>query len=167
MTRRYFTSALAAFAAASTIAVIGSVTIANGQQVKPTPINLGKTVPKPLFQLGDTPSKPHPDKGKNAQEFVTFFNKTFGLDLIPMGKEEVVWFPPQRAGDTSLELVAREVQPGTANCSHDINSSAPGSYPITCPTGEFSTAQFCRPAMTAPCLSKVAACHRWCTSPRS
>ena len=144
MTRRYFTSALAAFAAASTIAVIGSVTIANGQQVKPTPINLGKTVPKPLFQLGDTPSKPHPDKGKNAQEFVTFFNKTFGLDLIPMGKEEVVWFPPQRAGDTSLELVAREVQPGTANCSHDINSSAPGSYPITCPTGEFSTAQFCQ-----------------------
>lgn len=116
----------------------------HGQGTAMTPDNPGQTVPPPVFQLGDTPSQSHPDGGTAAQDFIEFFNRTYQLDLPVLGKDDVVWFPPQRAGDTSLELVAREVHPNTANCSADIATSTPGSYPITCPPGEFSTGQFCQ-----------------------
>ncbi len=117
---------------------------AHAQDGTLTPANPGLTVPPPVFQNGDEISLPLPDKSDGAAAFIAFFNDTYNLDLPVLSKDDVVWFPPQRAGDTSLELVARQVQPGTANCSHDLAGNHPESYPITCPTGEFSTAQFCQ-----------------------
>ncbi|MDO3383833.1 hypothetical protein [Gilvimarinus algae] len=102
--------------------------------------NTGETIPKPVFQQGDTPSTPHADGSTAAQGFVDFFNKTYLTDeqAIPLlGKQDVVWFPPQRAGDTSLELVARLTQGKTENCD------SPDSYPIYC-ENDFSTGEFCQ-----------------------
>ncbi|SFR18658.1 hypothetical protein [Poseidonocella sedimentorum] len=137
------------FASATFLTSIALTCSALAQEARKTPVNLGQTVPKPVFQLGDTPSEPHADGSPAAQSFLDFFNETYfegepNLQLEMLTKDHVVWFPPQRAGDTSLELVAREVHPGTENCSGDITTTAPGSYPITCPPGEFSTAQFCQ-----------------------
>ena len=134
------------FAFATILSAAGT---ASAQDVRMTPDNSGQTVPKPVFQLGDTPSQPHADRSQAAKDFIAFFNETYfdgdpDLKLDVLDKSQVVWFPPQRAGDTSLELVAREVHPGSENCSGDINTTAPGSYPITCPPDEFSTAQFCQ-----------------------
>ncbi|MGR5283869.1 hypothetical protein ACP3V5_01005 [Vibrio maritimus] len=121
-----------------TIALISSSV--NGEVTKASSDNSsnnGYTVPKPLFQLGDVTSEPYPDKGSEAKEFISFFNATYGTKLELLGKKEVVWFPPQRVGDTSLELVARVTDGETENCSN------PEGYPILC-EDSFSTGQFCQ-----------------------
>jgi hypothetical protein len=108
--------------------------------------NEGLTVPAPVFQNGDTPSLPNPDGGAQAQEFVDFYNQTYlkNSALLPvLTKDKVVWFPPQRAGDTSLELVVRETQPNTANCTPGDPGYPPVGYPIVC-REDFSTGQFCQ-----------------------
>lgn len=103
--------------------------------------NQGETVPKPVFQVGDKPSEPYPDGSTHAKDFLEFFNNTYLVNKNPiplLAKKDVVWFPPQRAGDTSLELVARKVQGQKANCDN------PGTYPIICEAGDFSTGEFCQ-----------------------
>lgn len=97
----------------------------------------GETVPKPVFQLGDNPSTPYPDGAQQATDFVNFFNNTYSTDIDVLTKEQVVWFPPQSAGDTSLELVARVTPGETANCED------PTTYPILC-ENNFSTGDFCK-----------------------
>ncbi len=102
--------------------------------------NDGQTVPEPIFQVGDTPSKPIPDGAAAAQDFIDFFNNTYlsgGIQIPLLNKKDVVWFPPQLAGDTSLELVARVTEGETANCD------SPATYPIFC-EGDFSTGEFCK-----------------------
>lgn len=104
----------------------------------------GQTVPKPVFQVGDTPSEPIAQGSPEAQGFIDFYNKTYlgeGIQLptMPMlGKDDVVWFPPQSAGDTSLELVVRTIPGQTSNCD------SPDSYPIFCDDDDFSTGEFCK-----------------------
>jgi len=131
--------------AAALIGLTGTATLAND----------GQTVPKPVFQLGDTPSQPLPEGGTAAQGFVDFFNSTYQTGDNPqlqlLTKDDVVWFPPQRAGDTSLELVARveELLPGKTtsnppNCNPGDPGFPPSGYPLVCETGEFSTGQFCQ-----------------------
>ena len=124
-----------------------------GLVVSPGLANDGQTIPKPVFQLGDTPSQPLPEGGEGARNFVEFFNNTYqtGTDAegepLPkiklLSKGGVVWFPPQRAGDTSYELVSRAVD-GGANCTPGDPGFPPQGYPLVCETGEFSTAQFCQ-----------------------
>jgi len=104
---------------------------------KPEYENLGETVPKPVFQQGDTQSEPYADKSSEAQAFVNFFNATYGANMPLLSKDEVVWFPPQMAGDTSLELVARATQGQEVNCAN------PEAYPILC-QNSFSTGEFCK-----------------------
>lgn len=102
--------------------------------------NNGQTVPKPVFQTGDTVSQPYPDGAAQAQGFIDFFNATYfknATQLPLLNKKSVVWFPPQLAGDTSLELVARATQGDTPNCD------SPDTYPIYCTEG-FSTGEFCK-----------------------
>lgn len=116
--------------------------------------NMGLTLPAPVFQNGDTPSQPLPEGSPLARGFVDFMNRAFladGPKIAPLSKKEVVWFPPQRAGDTSLELVARAVDPKTANCGPftDVTDPAklkgqlPQTYPLYC-EDSFSTGQFCQ-----------------------
>ncbi len=104
-------------------------------------VNDGLTVPKPSFQLGDTASEPHPDQSLPAQQFVEFFNATYlssqGITLPLLNKDQVVWFPPQSEGDTSLELVVRETPGMEPNCDD------PQGYPIVC-EDDFSTGEFCK-----------------------
>jgi hypothetical protein len=99
--------------------------------------NDGQTLPKPVFQLGDTISQPYSDKATEAQDFINFFNNTYSTKLPLLGKEDVVWFPPQNAGDTSLEMVARLTEGQTENCAY------PEGYPILC-ENSFSTGEFCK-----------------------
>ncbi|MEX2497377.1 MAG: hypothetical protein WD397_00705 [Wenzhouxiangellaceae bacterium] len=106
-----------------------------------TPQNDGQTIPRPVFQLGDTPSTPFPDESERAKAFVDFFNQTYFADsqitLPLLTKSQVVWFPPQTEGDTSLELVVRTTAGETANCED------PQGYPIVC-DDDFSTGEFCK-----------------------
>lgn len=118
----------------------------------PALANDGQTVPPPMFQTGDTPSQPLAEGSAAAQGFLDFYNTTYGVPtLSPLTKEDVVWFPPQRAGDTSLELVARveEILAGQttsnpANCDPGDPGFPPQGYPLTCGPGQFSTGQFCQ-----------------------
>lgn len=111
--------------------------------------NTGQTVPKPNFQLGDTPSKPYADRSTEAQKFVNFYNKTFFKDKaqIPvLSKKDVVWFPPQLVGDTSLELVGRLTPNEAALLTpQEIAGMCnnPGNYPILCEQG-FTSGAFCQ-----------------------
>ena len=106
-----------------------------------SPSNDGQTVPKPSFQLGETVSEPFADKSERAQGFVKFFNQTYLRDAniqIPLlEKKDVVWFPPQSEGDTSLELVIRKTPGQVLNCED------PAGYPIVC-EDDFSTGEFCK-----------------------
>jgi len=135
--------------------------------------NDGQTVPQPIFQLGDNPSIPlpegHPEllpngktKGEELiEEFIKFYNQTYlkgnpdkeipATPIRLLNKEEIVWFPPQSDGDTSLELVLRhkllDGKNPSANCNPDDGSYPPewpGGYPLVCDENEFSTAQFCQ-----------------------
>lgn len=115
--------------------------------------NNGETVPKPVFQVGDTPSEPYPDGSAQAQGFIDFFNNTYLKDTNPiplLSKKDVVWFPPQSAGDTSLEMVAKYTKDEAANCfpSHgkhkNKKAKPPGTYPIICKGEDFSTGEFCK-----------------------
>ncbi|MDJ0628224.1 MAG: hypothetical protein QNJ44_08170 [Rhodobacter sp.] len=121
----------------------------------PALANDGQTLPKPVFQLGDTPSEPLAEGSAAAQGFLDFFNNTYQTGDNPqlpnLTKDDVVWFPPQRAGDTSLELVARveEILAGKTrsnppNCNPGDPGFPPQGYPLVCETGEFSTGQFCQ-----------------------
>ncbi len=108
--------------------------------------NNGETIPKPVFQVGDKPSEPFPDGSTHAKEFLDFFNNTYLVDKNPiplLTKKDVVWFPPQLAGDTSLEMVARQV-PHQQVPTPKANCDNPGTYPIVCEAGDFSTGQFCQ-----------------------
>lgn len=102
----------------------------------------GETMPPPVFQRGDTAPTPYADKSEEAQGFIDFFNKEYlsgsGIELPLLTKDDVVWFPPQLAGDTSLEMVVRKTQGQTDNCSD------PSTYPIVCDGDNFSTGQFCK-----------------------
>lgn len=99
--------------------------------------NMGKTVPKPVFQQGDMVNEPYDDGSPDAQAFVNFFNATYHVNIPLLSKNDVVWFPPQMAGDTSLELVARVTQ------GQEINCADPDAYPILC-QNSFSTGEFCK-----------------------
>ena len=112
--------------------------------------NLGETIPKPSFQLGDTIEGPYADGSPQAQGFVDFFNKTYmpmDKQLPILSKEDVVWFPPQAAGDTSLEMVARltaEEEKQFHNKDEVIGAcDDPDTYPILCQK-DFSTGEFCK-----------------------
>lgn len=115
--------------------------------------NDGQTVPKPQFQLGDSPSQPLAQGSAEVQGFLDFFNTTYLHDGPPISmleKDHVVWFPPQVAGNTSLELIARfgndvdpDVREQMLNCLPGDPSYPPSSYPIYCEEG-FSTGQFCQ-----------------------
>lgn len=108
--------------------------------------NDGLTVPPPVFQNGDTPSQPLPEGGAQAQGFVDFFNQTYlkgGPQIDLLSKGNVVWFPPQSAGDTSLELVVRETPGNPANCEPGDPDYPPQGYPIVC-RNDFSTGEFCQ-----------------------
>ncbi len=99
-----------------------------------------------MFQTGDTPSVPLPEGGAAAQGFVDFFNRTYLKDApqIPLlSKDQVVWFPPQSAGDTSLELVVRATPGNPPNCNPGDEGYPPQGYPIVC-RDDFSTGQFCQ-----------------------
>jgi hypothetical protein len=112
----------------------------------PTYVNDGKTVPKPVFQLGDTPSQPLAEGSEQAQGFIDFYNNTYLKNSVPISllkKQDVVWFPPQRAGDTSLELVARATPGETLNCDPGDPGYPPTGYPIVC-RDDFSTGEFCQ-----------------------
>jgi len=105
-------------------------------------VNSGKTIPKPVFQLGDVPSQPIAEGSVAAQEFINFFNQTYladkpGIELPLLTKKDVVWFPPQSAGDTSLELVARALPGQASNCDD------PKTYPLYC-NESFSSGEFCK-----------------------
>lgn len=111
--------------------------------------NDGLTVPKPSFQLGDNPSRPYPDGSPDAKAFVEFFNKTYlknSAQIDVLNKDEVVWFPPQNAGDTSLELVGRLTPNEKALLTPEQIAEScndPDEYPIICEEG-FNTGEFCR-----------------------
>ena len=118
-----------------------STIAADMDSIPPSAPNDGQTVPRPVFQLGDQASQPFADKSERAREFVEFFNQTYlngtGLEIPLLSKKEVVWFPPQSEGDTSLELVVRKTPGQVLNCED------PDSYPIVC-EDDFSTGEFCK-----------------------
>ena len=109
--------------------------------------NDGQTVPKPVFQLGDKPSQPLAEGSDEVKGFINFYNKTYLKKAQPLPstltKKDVVWFPPQRAGDTSLELVARANSQETPNCDPGDPNYPPEGYPIVC-RDDFSTGEFCQ-----------------------
>lgn len=108
--------------------------------------NDGQTVPKPVFQLGDNPSQPFAEGSQQAADFINFFNKTYlkkAHKLPHLTKKDVVWFPPQRAGDTSLELVTRGNGQEALNCDPGDPGYPPQGYPIVC-RDDFSTGEFCQ-----------------------
>ncbi|MFW2543878.1 hypothetical protein ACN2XU_14645 [Primorskyibacter sp. 2E107] len=112
----------------------------------PVLANDGLTVPPPVFQTGDTPSQPLPEGGAEAQGFVDFFNKTYlkeAQDIPLLTRDQVVWFPPQSAGDTSLELVVRSTEGNPPNCNPGDPGYPPQGYPIVC-RDDFSTGEFCQ-----------------------
>lgn len=112
----------------------------------PSHANDGKTVPKPVFQLGDKPSKPLVEGSKESTDFIRFYNKTYlknSQKITSLTKNDVVWFPPQRAGDTSLELVARANSQESPNCDVGDPGYPPSGYPIVC-QDDFSTGEFCQ-----------------------
>lgn len=115
----------------------------------------GLTVPKPVFQLGDNPSQPLASGSAEVEGFLNFYNKTYQTGSKPqlpaLTKDEVVWFPPQRAGDASLETIARveQILEGTtasnpANCTPGDPDFPPSGYPLVCGLGNFSSGQFCQ-----------------------
>lgn len=109
-------------------------------------INKGETVPKPVFQNGDNPSQPLPEESEQVKGFIDFYNNTYLKNSVPISllkKKDVVWFPPQRAGDTSLELVARATPGDTLNCDPGDPGYPPTGYPIVC-RDDFSTGEFCQ-----------------------
>lgn len=143
---------LAAFIFFFALAITITVFVFVGED-KPTPSNDGQTIPKPVFQVGDTPSKPLPEGGEAAQRFLDFFNNTYAVPVLPaLTKDDVVWFPPQRAGDTSLEMVTRSTGGSPANCNPGDPGYPPQGYPLVCEGvdakkfqfGDFSTGQFCQ-----------------------
>ncbi|GAB4187728.1 MAG: hypothetical protein Tsb002_13290 [Wenzhouxiangellaceae bacterium] len=100
----------------------------------------GQTIPKPVFQRGDQLARPLAEGSAGAKGFVDFFNTNYlaGKTTIPLlQKQDVVWFPPQQFGDTSLEAVYRATASDTVNCDN------PQGYPIYC-DNNFSSAQFCQ-----------------------
>ena len=110
--------------------------------------NDGLTIPPPVFQTGDTPTKPLPDKSPEAQGFIDFFNEIYIRDaqtpLPLLDRQGVVWFPPQRAGDTSLEMVVRSTPGNPPNCNPaDNHGKPPSTYPLVC-EDDFSTGEFCQ-----------------------
>jgi len=108
--------------------------------------NNGETIPKPSLQLGDKPSKPLPEDSKEVKGFINFFNKTYLSDANPirnLKKNDIVWFPPQRVGDTSLEIVTRANSQETPNCDPGDPGYPPQGYPIVC-QDDFSTGEFCQ-----------------------
>lgn len=111
-------------------------------------VNNGETVPKPVFQVGDNPSEPYADGSSQAQGFLDFYNKTYldsDTQLQPLTKKDVVWMPPQLAGDTSLELVARALPGQESNCPTPGtgDGTQPETYPLYC-EDSFSTGEFCK-----------------------
>ncbi len=111
-------------------------------------INNGNTLPQPVFQVGDNPSAPYADGSSEETNFLTFFNNTYlnnNPELKPLTKKDVVWMPPQLAGDTSLELVARALPGQETNCPTptDNPDNAPSTYPLYC-EDSFSTGEFCK-----------------------
>lgn len=119
----------------------GGVTPELGDAIASTYSNNGQTIPKPVFQVGDNPSQAFPDGSAHAKGFIDFFNNTYfknKIQLPLLSKKDVVWFPPQFTGNTSLEMVARVTPGETANCD------SPGTYPIYCEEDNFSTGEFCK-----------------------
>ena len=85
-------------------------------------------------------SKPFEDDSDEARDFIDFYNKTYltnNTEIGLLGKQDVVWFPPQSLGDTSLEAVNRV----PADLAQQCNS--PDGYPIKCEQ-DFSTGEFCQ-----------------------
>ena len=104
------------------------------------PSKSAQTVPAPVFQSSKLAS-PYADGSAEAQGFVNFFNDTYltgnNPTLPTLTKQEVVWFPPQTFGDTSLE----DVHKGTAAQSKMCND--PEGYPIVC-ENDFGTSTACQ-----------------------
>jgi hypothetical protein len=126
-----------------TVSLPGTVLKSEAAPESEVASGVGLTVPRPVFQTGDALGKPYPDLSPEAQDFVDFFNKTYLNDptksptISVLGKQDVVWFPPQNLGDTSLEAVFR----GPADKSQDCDN--PSAYPIVC-EDDFSTGEFCQ-----------------------
>ncbi len=100
----------------------------------------GQTVPRPVFQRGDNLAARLPDGSVAAQDFLSFYNATYlanGPRLPLLGAQDVVWFPPQRFGDTSLEAVHRGPEDPQNPCNQPV------AYPIVC-ADDFSTGEYCQ-----------------------
>lgn len=100
----------------------------------------GATVPAPVFERGDQLAEPLPEGSPKAKAFTDFYNATYlqgapQIDLLT--SQDVVWFPPQMFGDTSLEAVYRRTPGQAPNCDD------PNGYPLYC-DDSFSTGQFCQ-----------------------
>jgi len=94
---------------------------ANDAQAQAVSQNDGQTIPKPVFQSGDTPSKPLAEGSIDAIDFVNFFNNTYYTHpsfKLPLrqSKKEIVRFPPQRAG--KKEHSTENCDPSTPSSSH-------------------------------------------------
>lgn len=114
--------------------------VAEVAQAEVTVVPEGLTVPRPDPQRGNDMVPALPDGSSGAQAFVQFYNQTYlqnGPQIPVLGAQDVVWFPPQKFGDTNLEAVHRGIENPQNPCDNPV------AYPIICEQ-DFTTGENCQ-----------------------
>ena len=114
--------------------------VAEVAQADVTAVPEGLTVPRPDPQRGNDVVPALPDGSSGAQAFVQFYNQTYlqnGPQIPVLGAQDVVWFPPQKFGDTNLEAVHRGIENPQNPCDNPV------AYPIICEQ-DFTTGENCQ-----------------------